>query len=331
MPTSFETTSATSALPLRLYRDMLVIRLAEEKIASVYASEVIRCPIHLGIGHEGSSAVVGVHLAKTDVAYAGHRSHAPYLAKGGNLTAFFAELLGKEGGCAKGYGGSMHLIDTRSGFYGSTSIVAGTIPVATGSALALKRFHPGRIAVCFFGDAAIEEGVFFESLLFASQHRLPILYVLEDNGYSCYTKTRDRRPEIDFASLASSLSVNYHRLDGSRPLESLIGAGEAIADLRENPQPLLLHFEVFRRFEHCGHTTDDHLGYREPGELDLWPKMDPIANTRATLLQRKLATATQLEGLQAKLSRDVERAYQKAFRMKDQTAPVLRSSGRKKP
>jgi TPP-dependent pyruvate/acetoin dehydrogenase alpha subunit len=321
MPTSSE---------LRLYRDMLLIRLAELKIADVYASEVIRCPTHLGIGHEGSSSVVGAHLAKHDIAYSGHRSHGPYLAKGGDLTAFFAELLGKKGGCANGYGGSMHLIDTRCGFYGSTSIVAGTIPVATGSALALRRLHPGRIAVCFFGDAAIEEGVFFESLLFSSQHRLPILYVMEDNGYSCYTKTRDRRPEIDFSSLARSLSVAYRRFDGSRPLQALSEVGDMIGDMRRNPAPLLLHFDVFRRFEHCGHTTDDHLDYRDPGELDLWACMDPIENTRAALLKKKTTTAKSLNELASKLSREVERAYDKALRMKNQTEPVARLSRRRK-
>ena len=187
---------------------MLRIRMVEERIAKLYSEEEMRCPVHLSIGQESVAVGVCEHLQKNDIVMSAHRAHAHYLAKGGNLKAMLAELYGKSTGCAMGKGGSMHLIDLESGFFGSVPIVGSTIPIAVGVAWAFKMKKSTNIVTVFLGDGATEEGVFFESLDFASLKNVPILFVCENNFYSVYSNLKVRQsPQRKISVLAESHGI----------------------------------------------------------------------------------------------------------------------------
>ncbi|NDB95899.1 MAG: thiamine pyrophosphate-dependent dehydrogenase E1 component subunit alpha [Verrucomicrobia bacterium] len=173
---------------------MLRIRLVEEAIAEAYPRQEMRCPVHLSIGQEAVAAGTAAALARADLAMSGHRSHAHYLAKGGDLRKMIAELMGRQNGCCRGRGGSMHLIDRSVGFMGAVPIVGSTIPIAVGLAFAEKLRGQTRVTAAFLGEAATEEGVFHESANFASLHRLPVLFVCENNLYSVYSPMAVRQP-----------------------------------------------------------------------------------------------------------------------------------------
>ncbi|PYS41056.1 MAG: hypothetical protein DMG14_08575 [Acidobacteria bacterium] len=175
-----------------LYRKMFLIRRTEEEVARIYPSDKIKSPVHLSIGQEAIAAGVCDVLRPDDVVSGTYRSHASYLAKGGDLRAFFAELYGKDTGCARGKGGSMHLINMDQYILGTSAVVGTTIPIAVGYALALKRQGTGRVVAAFFGDGATEEGVFHESLNFAALHRLPVLFVCENNFLAIHTPIEKR-------------------------------------------------------------------------------------------------------------------------------------------
>ena len=304
---------------LHLYKKLLFIRKVEEKIAAVYGQEGMRCPVHLGIGQEGPAVVLAANLRVEDVVYASHRSHAPYLARGGDLVAFFAELMGRTGGCSGGQGGSMHLVDPSVGFRGSTSIVAGTIPVAAGSALQFKRSGRPRLSVVHFGEAAVEEGVFFETLLFSVRHQLPLVLCMEDNDYSCYTRTDERRAPIDWAGFCRSIGLDFHELPGERPLQTVAETGSIIERVRNGLGPVLLRFKVFRRFEHCGHEIDDRVGYRTSEEISQWAAMDPIKNSEALLMSSGLMDASALAKIHSEIDVGIEQGFAAAARMPEQT------------
>jgi TPP-dependent pyruvate/acetoin dehydrogenase alpha subunit len=157
-------TVAKPALLKRLFIDMLRIRMVEESIAEHYNEQMMRCPVHLSIGQEAIAVGVCQHLKPEDLVLSGHRCHAHYLAKGGDLKKMLAELYGRSTGCCRGKGGSMHLIDLNAGFLGATPIVGSTIPIAVGAAMGTAMQEQAKVVVAFFGDGAIEEGVFHESV-----------------------------------------------------------------------------------------------------------------------------------------------------------------------
>src|SRR5579859_6536135 len=181
-------------LQRRLYRGLLRLRLVEERIAELYPEQEMRCPVHLSIGQEAVAVGVCDHLEPADQALSGHRSHGHYLAKGGDLRAMLAELYGRETGCARGKGGSMHLVDLEAGFLGATPIVASTIPIAVGVAFAARLRGQPLVTVAFFGEGATEEGVFHEAANFAALHRLAVVFVCENNLYSVYSPLEVRQP-----------------------------------------------------------------------------------------------------------------------------------------
>nr|MDQ3000917.1 thiamine pyrophosphate-dependent dehydrogenase E1 component subunit alpha [Fibrobacterota bacterium] len=172
---------------LRLYDEMVRLRLIEERVAELYLEQEMRCPVHLCIGQEGVATGISASLGHQDYAMSGHRSHGHYLAKGGNLNGMMAELYGKVTGTSRGKGGSMHLVDLDVGFLGATPIVASTIPIAVGAAFAASMRGEKRISVVYFGEGATEEGVFHESVSFAMLKKLPVVFVCENNLYSVYS------------------------------------------------------------------------------------------------------------------------------------------------
>ena len=171
--------------------DCYRIRKIEEKISEIYHSDKIQSPVHLSNGQEAVAVGICHHLKKTDLVFGTYRGHALYLAKGGSLRKMMAELFGKSSGCSKGKGGSMHLADKENGVMGCSAIVSSTIPHAVGAAYAAKLKKTGGIIVCLFGEGATGEGVYHESLNFASKHKLPILFVCENNEWAIFTKVAE--------------------------------------------------------------------------------------------------------------------------------------------
>jgi TPP-dependent pyruvate/acetoin dehydrogenase alpha subunit len=250
-----------------LYRAMRRIRTTEERLATRYSEQEIRCPMHLCIGQEAIAVGVSKHLTSEDGVFSNHRAHGHYLAKGGSLRTMLAELYGRETGCCGGRGGSMHLIDLDAGFMGATPIVGGTIPLTVGLAWSFKLRAEPRISVCFFGDGAFEEGVMHESMNFAALHKLPVLFICENNDFSVYTRLQDRQPRRDIWQVAAAQGLTAHAGDGNDVLAVDRMAGEAIARLRRGDGPQFLEFRTYRWLEHCGPNYDNDLGYRTMEEV----------------------------------------------------------------
>lgn len=262
---------------LSLYVKCLRIRRFEERIAAEYQFGEMRCPIHLSVGQELLPSLLSFLLKNKDVVFSTHRSHAHYLAKGGNPKTFIAELYGKLTGCSAGRGGSMHLVDLEVNFYGSTAIVGNSIPVGVGVALASSLKKIERVTVVYLGDAAIEEGAFYESANFAATKKLPVIFICENNGFSVYSSLEARQPKNrKITDLSSGLGLVTYDLNLLRIDDSYHKLSEAIQMCRNNSMPILVEAKVFRTLEHCGPNNDDKLGYRTNDEINEGKASDPL-------------------------------------------------------
>lgn len=279
---------------------LFFIRQIEEEIGRLYPTGLFRCPVHLAIGQEAAAVGVAACLKPLDKVFASHRSHHHFLAKGGKALSLLAELAGLPQGCSKGRGGSTHLIDESIGFFGSTAIIGGILPVASGAAHAVKMQQSGEIVVAFIGDGALEEGVFFETLNMATLFHLPLLIVIEDNDLSCYTAKNQRQAFCDYKKIAELFGISFEKADGAHLEEVIDKAQTLITQVRECSRPALLHVEVFRALEHCGPEADDHLAYRQVGEQ--WPGRDPLQ-------QLKTRQRARVEGLEKKARELKEKTF----------------------
>ncbi|MBI1206618.1 MAG: thiamine pyrophosphate-dependent dehydrogenase E1 component subunit alpha [Azospirillum sp.] len=297
-------------LSQRLLRDMIRIRAVEETIAARYGEGKMRCPTHLSIGQEAPAAAAAAVLRPTDLAVSGHRAHAHYLAKGGDLPAMIAEIYGKATGCARGKGGSMHLIDERVGFMGSTAIVGGTVPVGVGLALARALAGGDDIVCVFMGDAVVETGVFFEAANFAVVRRLPVLFLCENNLYSVYSPLSVRQPPgRSLQSVAAGLGLAASGGDGN-DVRAAYGLIAAAADrLRSGNGPQFVELATYRWREHCGPHYDNDIGYRSIEEFEAWRRDDPIVRFREALLAEGTIDGAWLEATEAALAAEVLAAF----------------------
>jgi pyruvate dehydrogenase E1 component alpha subunit len=262
---------------------MLRIRMVELAISARYGEGEMRCPTHLCIGQEAVPVAVSAQLLRTDVVFSGHRSHGHYLAKGGDLKAMIAEMYGRETGCAKGKGGSQHLVDLACGFMGSAPILASTIPVAVGAAWAGVMAGEPRLVVSYLGDGATEEGAFHEAMNFASVKRLPVVFVCENNLYSVHSAMDVRQPDRAIHSLAQGHGMPGLDGDGNDVEAVFSLMGQAAERARRGDGPTLIELHTYRLREHCGPAEDGHLGYRDQAEIDAWSQRDPLAICRARL------------------------------------------------
>lgn len=267
---------SNEALRLLLWKKMVFIRLVEERIASEYHKQAMRCPIHLSIGQEATAVGICACLSDQDRVFSTHRCHSHYLALGGSLDEMIAELHGKITGCNGGRGGSMHLSAINQGLLASVPIVASSIPLAAGTALADKIDNRDSISVSFFGDACMEEGVFFETINFAQLNSLPILFVCENNFFSVYTSIDRRQSFGKPEKTVASFGVKTFRADGNDVLDVYDVASAAIEYIRRESAPAFLVADTYRWREHCGPNYDDHLGYRDQKEVSEWLARDPI-------------------------------------------------------
>lgn len=295
---------------IKLYKIMLKIRLAEETIAERYSEWKMRCPTHLSIGQEAVAAGLCYALKNNDFVMSTHRAHAHYLAKGGNLNKMIAEIYGKVTGCTSGKGGSMHLIDKSVGFMGSTSIVGNTIPLAVGLGLSIKLKKTDKVSCVFFGDAAPEEGVFFESINFAVLKKLPVLFICENNLYSVYSPLRVRQPEgRKIFKMVKGLGITSEHGDGNNVLEVYSKAEKAISSIRNCNGPYFLEFSTYRWREHCGPNFDNDIGYRTQTEFLEWKEKDPIKLLESQLLNDSILTENKVKDMKESIKILVNRAF----------------------
>ena len=292
-----------------LYYEMLRIRRVEEAIADLYPQQEMRCPVHLCIGQEAVAAGVCARLEGGDYVLSNHRSHGHFLAKGGSVAAMMAELYGKAGGCCGGKGGSMHLVDLSVGFLGATPIVGATIGIGVGAALGSVMRGEERVTVVFFGDAAVEEGVFHESVNFAVLKNLPVLFVCENNLYSVYSPLSVRQPEErEMPRLVEGHGIESHKGDGNDVLAVHALAGRAVEKARAGRGPTFIELETYRWREHCGPRYDNDLGYRTEEEFLQWKERCPLGRLKNDLLEQGVLTMGEIEGMERDIAVEIEGA-----------------------
>jgi len=289
------------------------IRAVEETIAKEYSNGEMRCPVHLSIGQELVSAVVGLNQQKQDTAVSSHRAHAHYLAKGGNLHRMIAEIYGKVTGCCKGRGGSMHLIDLEVGFLGSSAIVGNSIPIGVGSGLTHKLNKSDALSFIFLGDGAIEEGSFYESVNFSAVQELPTVYICENNLYSVYTGLNQRQPtERNIYEMVNGMGVKSVKIETINVLDCLNKTTEMIKLARASRKPVFIEYDTYRWLEHCGPNDDDDLGYRPQGELNKWKEKDPVSNLGKILISDYGISDSELQAIHDKIEIEVLAAFDQA-------------------
>ncbi|MCL4370461.1 MAG: thiamine pyrophosphate-dependent dehydrogenase E1 component subunit alpha [Chloroflexi bacterium] len=304
--------SRTPETLLSLYYSMLRIRKVQLRIESLYHLDEMKTPVHLCIGQEAIPVGVSAHLTRDDYISSNHRGHGHYLAKGGDLSALIAELYCKKTGCSKGFGGSMHLVDSSVGHLGSSSIVGGGIPIGTGLALAIQMQKQPRVSVVFFGDGAADEGVLYESINFAMLRQLPVVFVFEDNGFAVCSRThvRQRWPLL-FHSAPSEL-LHTTTVDGNSVLEVYEAAQVAVQRARSGLGPSLIECRTYRMRGHSGAGSDAKLGYRTEEEIGDWERKDPVGAFRDKLLAEGVSTHRQLEEFELAIDAEIDQAFQLA-------------------
>jgi TPP-dependent pyruvate/acetoin dehydrogenase alpha subunit len=260
----------------RLYKALLRIRRLEEEVARVYPTDKIKSPVHLSIGQESVSVGVCEALQPQDVVFGTYRSHALYLAKGGDMKRMVAELYGKATGCTKGKGGSMHLIAADAGMMGTSAVVGTTIPNAAGYALALQYRRENSLAVSFFGDGATEEGVFIETLNFAVLKRLPLIFICENNRYAIHTHQRRRQGTTAICERVQAHGMPAERLDGNDVVHIFERVRAVAQQVRSGAGPWFFEAMTYRWKEHVGPNGDYDLGYRTFAEAEPWMQNDPV-------------------------------------------------------
>lgn len=299
-----------TAAPSDLYRSMLRIRLIEERIADAYPQQEMRCPVHLSIGQEACAVGVAAASAPTDLFLSGHRCHAHYLAKGGNLNAMIAELYGKEAGCTSGKGGSMHLTDLECGFLGAAPIVGSTIPIAVGTAFSAKLREIDRSTVVFFGEGATETGSFHESLIFAALHKLSVLFVCENNLYSVYSPMSVRQAaDRDLCANATALGATSWKGNGNDIDAVSRLAAEAFDHIRSGSGPAFLELDTYRWREHCGPNYDNEIGYRSVEEFQEWRGKCPLRLAESRLGASGTDVAKLKNSAERLLHAEIENAF----------------------
>jgi pyruvate dehydrogenase E1 component alpha subunit len=269
-------------------RMMLLIRRVEEVIGDGVTARKIVCPCHLGIGQEAIAAGVSEHLRHTDRVFGAHRSHAHYLALGGDPYQLFAEVLGRDTGCSRGMGGSMHLHGSEHGFAGSVPIVAGTVGLAVGAAWAAKMDAKGDVGVAYFGDGAVEEGAVHESFNLAATFRLPVLFVCENNLFASHLHVSLRQPYSATVRFAAAHGIPHELVDGNDVVAVAAAAGRLLRAGRAGKGPGYLEAVTYRWRGHVGPREDLDVGVNRSGDLARWKLRDPI---------RRLADALVTEGV----------------------------------
>ena len=288
---------------------MLRIRRIEEAIESRYHEDEMKTPIHLVIGQEATSVGCCAALTTRDLLYSSHRTHGNYLAKGGDLRAMLAEMYCRINGCAGSRGGSMHLIDKSVGMAGTSAIVAGAIPIATGAALAAQLKGEDRVVVVFLGEAATEEGAASESLNFAVLKQLPIVFFCENNFYSVQSPLWTRQPAREIWHWAQGYGMPSTQLDGMNVLAVYDATRDAVARAKSGAGPTFIEARCYRYRAHGGSGDDTKAGYRDMDERSAWDSVDPLAVYSQYLSEGGVLADAQLQTMRVEIAREIEDAF----------------------
>lgn len=294
---------------LKLYKFLYLIRRAEEKVVELAEQNKVNPLVHLSIGQEACAVGMCATLRLEDYIWSTHRPHAHYLAKGGNLFRFFAELAGKEDGCARGWGGSMHLVDPDVNMMGSSAHVAGSVPLAVGSALASKLRKDKRITVSFLGDGAADQGIFWESLNFAVVKKLPIIFFCENNLYATHASIFDRQPDSEIAKRVSVFGIKTFCVDGN-DVEAVFETAQKAESIARKGNPVFIEAKTYRYREHWGAGEDSHLSYRSREEVEKWIKRCPLKMFRQKMVKKY--SEEKIREIEQKVEQEIQIAWEKA-------------------
>jgi TPP-dependent pyruvate/acetoin dehydrogenase alpha subunit len=309
-----EEKSASSDVPIRILRDMYTtmvkIRKFEEKVAELLLApkREINTPCHLYIGQEAVATGVCAALKKDDWVFSTHRSHGHFIAKGGSLKALMAEICCKETGCSKGRGGSMHVASAEHGLPGSSAIVGGTIPIAVGAALAFYMQNKSVISVAFFGDGAASEGIFYESLNFASLKKTPVIFVCENNLYCTHLPVSKCLADTNIYRKAEAFKMPGFRIDGNNIIEVYETAKKAAEVARSGEGPTLIECMTYRWRGHVGPYDDLDKGLRSKEELDHWMSKCPVKILERFLLEQGLMSESGRSSINKSVALEIEEA-----------------------
>lgn len=302
-----ETDLSTDALR-EMYMKMLYTRRFEEKVAYFFSRGMVHGTTHLCIGQEASAVGAIAALKPDDWMTATHRGHGHTIGKGLELKPMMAELLGKSTGYCRGKGGSMHIADITKGHLGANGIVGGGIPIATGAGLSIKQRGQDKAVLCFFGDGAINEGTFHESLNLASAWDLPVIYLCENNQYGMSMSQKRATNIADLSVRADSYGIPGIRIDGN-DIFTVYNAVKVAREYVVEHGPYLIIAETYR---YMGHSKSDANKYRSKEEIAEWKEKDPIPRMRQFLEEQKILSAAELDDIEEQATRDIEEAVEYA-------------------
>lgn len=272
----------------KAYHLFLLIRKTEEKIIDLYSSDKIKSPVHLSIGQEAIAVGVSMALSDEDIIFSNYRGHAHFIAREANYEKMWAELYGKIRGTARGKGGSMHLNDISKNFIPTSAIVSSAVPEAVGYAYALKYKKQRGVVICYHGDGATEEGVFWESLNFSSLHNLPIIFICENNEYAIYTHQNRRSLNDPIVNRANAFGVNAIKVKENNTENYYNITLEHIDKIKKNPGPCLIECMTTRWKDHVGVGNAYNLRYRNTEEIEKAIENDDLNNLQKQLPEKKV-------------------------------------------
>ncbi|OBI40281.1 pyruvate dehydrogenase (acetyl-transferring) E1 component subunit alpha [Mycobacterium kyorinense] len=288
-----------------LLSSMVRVRRMEEECAKLYGEAKIRGFLHLYVGEEAVAAGSLSVLGPDDAVVATYREHGHALLRGIPMDSIMAEMFGKQQGCSRGRGGSMHLFDAATRFYGGNAIVAGGLPLAVGLALADSMLHRNRVTACYFGDGAVAEGAFHESLNMAALWKLPVLFLCENNFYAMGTALNRAQSQTDLTAKASSYQVPSIAADGMDVIACRDAAQHGVDHIRGSGGPFFIEFRTYR---FRAHSMFDPELYRDKAEVELWRKRDPIPAFTERWLRDGTLVADDIVTIEQAASREVEEA-----------------------
>jgi pyruvate dehydrogenase E1 component alpha subunit len=292
---------------LHLLKEMLRIRRLEEKCAELYQAAQIRGFLHLYIGEEAVAVGAMQALDREDAIVATYREHGHALARGVSANAIMAEMFGKLEGCSRGRGGSMHLFDAATRFYGGNAIVGGGLPLAIGLGLADKLAGREQVTACFFGEGAVAEGEFHESLNLAALWKLPVLFCCENNLYAMGTALNRSESETDLCLKAAAFEIPAWPVDGMDVLAVEDATRRAAGSVRGGGGP---HFLEYRTYRFRAHSMYDPELYRDKQEVEEWKKRDPIPHLIERLKQQNLWREEEWSRMEAEVAREIEQSME---------------------
>lgn len=301
----------------QLLCSMILIRKTEQKIAEGRKNGLIGGPVHLGVGQEAIAVGVSSGLRNTDRVFGAHRSHSHLLALNPDFYKLFAEVLGKKTGFSKGMGGSMHLWDQPTGFYGSVPIVAGTVPLAVGAGLAAKMQSVDNcdsdIGVAYIGDGAVEEGVVHESLNLASTLKIPVLFVVENNLFASHMHISERQPSNDICRFAKANGIECTLVDGNDVVSLSKISCEYINNIRNGGGPALIEAVTYRWYGHVDWRDDIDVGTeRSIEDLENWKARDPISRLSQAMCRKGIWSKDEQSEFERHLDIEIKLAWDRA-------------------